>query len=812
MKRFIALAISIIILAFVIVYGIFNNYFSSRNEAIYYIVLVAAGIITVTVLFFAINYQRAIKIKSLQNRLTAWSSLSYHVNKIGDESFNELPIGIILYENNDLSVKWHNPFSTKIFESTKIENRPLKELHQGFEDLIRGEESKATLKIGTNKYDAINNKQNQVLYLFDVTQRENIREKYINRSSSLGLLYLDNVEESLQSFDVYEKSNIRGEYLGLISDWVSSHKGYLKLYTEDRMVIGFYYEELQKIIQEKFDILNKIREVSDKHRIRVTASIGIASWEVSYEELGILAQNAIELAEKRGGDQAVVNIQNEKIAYFGGKSNASEKSSRVQVRVQTQAFKDLIESSKNVLTIAHKQSDIDALGAMIGVYRMAEASKIPCRIICDNDQVDDTVKKVFVDLKTESSEIYKSIIDTKEALKLISEDTLLVIVDTQSPTIISSPMVLEKASKIAVIDHHRHGEITFEGDFVYVEPYASSSVELIAEMMEFYPHEVELEPIEASIMYGGILVDTNEFTYRTGTRTFGAAAYLKEQQASSIKVKEWLRLDKERTLLINTLLNTVESPIKGIGIVKDDSGVIHDRVLLAQVSEKILDIDGVKAGFTVARVGENLIGISARSYDDVNVQIIMEEMNGGGHLNSAATQIENKSVDEVYDQLKSILIRESDEGGEPMRIILLEDVKSKGNKDDIISVPNGYGQYLLSNNKAILATPEAIKKLEDEKVAKIEQERQHILLMKKLKDEIESKSVTIFINMGQDGKLFGSVTTKQIAEAFAEQNGIEFDRKKVELTSEINSIGIYTATVSLSRDIKAQFEINVLEK
>jgi ribosomal protein L9 len=190
----------------------------------------------------------------------------------------------------------------------------------------------------------------------------------------------------------------------------------------------------------------------------------------------------------------------------------------------------------------------------------------------------------------------------------------------------------------------------------------------------------------------------------------------------------------------------------------------------------------------------------------------MEEMNGGGHLNSAATQLENKTVDEVYDQLKSILIRESDEGGEPMKIILLEDVKSKGSKDDIISVPNGYGQYLLSNNKAILATPEAIKKLEDEKAAKIEQEKQHIQLMKKLKDEIESKSVTIFINIGHDGKLFGSVTTKQIAEAFAEQNGIEFDKKKVELTSEINSIGIYTATVSLSKDIKAQFEINVLEK
>ena len=233
----------------------------------------------------------------------------------------------------------------------------------------------------------------------------------------------------------------------------------------------------------------------------------------------------------------------------------------------------------------------------------------------------------------------------------------------------------------------------------------------------------------------------------------------------------------------------------------DDSGLVRDRVLLAQISERILDIDNVNAGFTIAKVTEDQIGISARSYDRINVQIIMEELGGGGHLNSAATQIKDKNLSEVYEMLKNILLREADEGGEPMKVILLEDIKSKGRKDDIIDVPNGYGQYLLSSNRAILATPEAIKDIEIKKARIVEQERQHLLLMEKLKEEIESKSVNIWINIGQDGKMFGSVTTKLITDAFMEQNGIELDRKKVEITSEINSIGIYTATVTLSKDI-----------
>ncbi len=812
MKRFLLLILSLILLGLVVTYGALNSFFNDFDFVLYYSILGLFLVVTVVITFLIINKERELKIRRLEKRLTAWSSLSYHVNKIGDEAFNELPIGIIIYEKDTLFVHWHNNFAQTMFDTNQLENKRLNELNEALVYLAEGEDELITATINGKQYDLVHNKLNQVIYLFDVSEREKIKTLYKNRQTALGIIYLDNVEESLQNYDIYERSNIKGEYLGVITDWVNEHDGYLKFYTEDRMIVVFSYEELQKMIDEKFDVLNKIREISAKHRIRVSASVGISCFDVSYEELGTLAQNAIELAEKRGGDQVVVNIQNEKVAYFGGKSNASEKSSRVQVRIQSQSFKDLLESSKDVIVMGHKNADIDALGAMIGIHKMALASDVDSYILADSKEIDETVAKIILELKEEKYEVAKYIIDEKTALNKITNETLLVIVDTQSPSIASSKELYEKAKKVANIDHHRQSEESFNAVFNYVEPYASSSVELIAEMMDFYGNEIELEPIEASIMYGGILVDTNDFTYRTGSRTFGAASYLKEFNASSAKVKEWLRMDKERTLFINELVSKIISPAKGTGVVVDRSGVIRDRTLLAQVSEKMLEIKDINASFTIARVAEDQIGISARSLDRVNVQIIMEEMGGGGHLNSAATQIKDESIDSIFTKLKNLILRELDESGENMKVILLEDIKGKGKKDEVVEVPNGYGQYLISSKKGILATEEEIKKIEEKKILIIEKAKEHLALMKKLKSEIESKSIDIFINLGQDGKLFGSVTTKQIAEAFKEQHGIEFDRKKLELTSEINSIGIYTATIALAPDVKAIFEINVLEK
>ncbi|MBU1141904.1 MAG: 50S ribosomal protein L9, partial [Firmicutes bacterium] len=579
------------------------------------------------------------------------------------------------------------------------------------------------------------------------------------------------------------------------------------------LVVVLYRKQLNLMIQDKFDILDKVRLISTQNQVRVSISMGIASWEVNYEELGIYAQNAIELAEKRGGDQVVVNIQDQKIAYFGAKNDASAKNSRVGVRINAQTIKDFIDKSSNVFIMGHSQADLDAFGSMIAVYHMAKASKKPAFLVIDEQKLDRTVQKIYLIVKEDLPALIESCVSSELAVKQINQDSLLIIVDTQSPKMVMSTEIMEKINKLIVIDHHRVGEESFNAIFSFIEPYASSTIELMMELLNFYNmgEEIKISALEASIMYGGLVVDTNNFSYRTGSRTFEVAARLRDLGADVTEVKLWLRRDLMRTLEINTLLGNVEIYLERFAFVIT-SDVYQDRILLAQVADAALQINGVDAAFMIARMNPNTIGVSARSYQNINVQILMEALGGGGHLNSAAAQIENTSVHDVYDQLKNYIDLEYGGGGEPVKVILLEDVKGKGKKDEVIEVAGGYGQFLVTQKKGLLATEENLSELNKAKEDAFEANQRHIDLMKKLKAEIDNKKVTLGIQIGQDGKLFGSVTTKQIVEAFEQAHHILIDRKKIEMSSDINSVGIYTATVSLHKDIKAQFEVHIIEK
>ncbi|MBE0700513.1 MAG: 50S ribosomal protein L9, partial [Acholeplasmataceae bacterium] len=650
-------------------------------------------------------------------------------------------------------------------------------------------------------------------YIFNVTERESIKDRYRNHLPALAIIYLDNLDESLASLDVSEQSSLKGEYLGVIADWAAKYDGYLKPYSDERLMIMLYRKQLDKMIEDRFDILDKIRVISSQSQVRVSLSIGIASWDVSFEELGVYAQNAIELAEKRGGDQVVVNIQDQKIAYFGAKNDATAKSSKVGARINAQTIKDFIDKSNNVFVLGHNQADLDALGAMLGVYHMAKVSKKPVFIVIDEAKLDQTVLKVYEKLKEEQSEIMDRFISSENAIKLTNSDSLLIVVDSQSPKVVMSPELLEKINKVIVIDHHRVSEEGFNATFSYIEPYASSTVELVMELINFYniQDEIKLSSYEATVMFGGLVVDTNNFTYRTGSRTFEVASKLKELGADTAEVKILLRRDLLRTLEINKLLSQVEIFLERFAFVVTQD-IYEDRILLAQVADAALQINGIDAAFTIVKMNDQTVGVSARSYQQVNVQLLMESIGGGGHLNSAAAQVDNDTVLGVYDKLKNYIELEYGGGGETMKIILLEDVKGKGKKDDVIEVASGYGQFLVTQKKAMLGTDENISAVNKAKEEAFLENQRHIDFMKKLKSEIDNKKVTMGIQIGQDGKLFGSVTTKQIVEAFEAAHGILIDKKKVELEGEINSVGIYTASVSLFKDIRAQFEVHIVEK
>jgi cyclic-di-AMP phosphodiesterase len=806
MKRWLFMSVTLIL--FILSVFFFQDIFI---ENLFETIILFSSIIF---LFIAIslllNYQQHQKVKTLQNRLSMWTKLSYHVNQVGDEVFNELPIGIIACDE-DFEVKWANPYAKTIFDN-KITGKTLKEINVQLHHSAISSKMNFQIQVKEDTYDVIYRQQYKFFYIFNVTEKENIKLKYINQIPALAIIYLDNLDETLASLDVSEQSSLKGEYLGVLSDWASQYDAYLKPYDDERLVMFLSRKRLVQMMEDKFAILEKIRQISQQNRVKISLSIGIASWDLSYEELGTYAQNAVELAEKRGGDQVVVNIQNQKIAYFGAKNDATAKSSKVGVRINAQTIRDFIARASNVYIMGHNQSDLDAFGAMLAVYHMAKVEKKDVHIIVDESKLDQTVTQVYQKLKKSMPEIKERVMTSENAKKQIDPETLLIVLDSQSPRVTMSQKLLEKVETIIVIDHHRVNEEGFNATFSYIEPYASSTVELVMELLNFYniEEEIHLSPLEATIMYGGLLVDTNNFTYRTGARTFEVASRLKELGADTTEVKFWLRRDLNRTLDINRLISKVKVFLDRFAIIVT-SDIIEDRVILAQVSEEALEIDGIEAAFTIAMISPSTVGLSARSYNQINVQLIMEAFGGGGHLNSAAAQIENDTIRGVVKKLKQNLEMEYG-GGEDMKIILLEDIKGKGKKDDIIDVKNGYGLFLIGQKKAIHGTDENIQLINTQKENAFKEQQRHLELMKKLKSEIDNKTITVPIQIGVDGKLFGAVTTKQLVEAFESAHGILLDKKKVELDGEINSVGIYTATVSLHKDVKAQFEVHIVEK
>ena len=811
MKRWLFFGIALILLG-ISVY-LYIPYFNIQggDEFVRLLFLIGSTIFVFAMLYVMLNIQTRTKIKTLQNRLSMWTKLSYHVNQVGDEVFNELPIGIIALDD-DFEIKWANPHAKVIFDP-KMTGKLLKDIHPQLHMLAMNNKVNFMIQVKNETYDVIYRPELKFFYLFNQTERETVKELYQNHLPALGIIYLDNLDEAISSLDVLEQSSLKGEYLAAIADWANKYDGFLKPYDDERLVVMLYRKQLNLMIQDKFDILDKVRQISTQNQVRISISMGIASWDVDYEELGIYAQNAIELAEKRGGDQVVVNIQDQKIQYFGAKTNASAKSSRVSVRINAQTIRDFIEKSSHVFIMGHQQADLDAFGSMVAVMHMARASKKQAVLVLEEQKCDLTTQKIIDILRKEVPEYQQNYVLPEEALRMMNENSLLIVVDSQSPKIVMSPEVLEKTQKLIVIDHHRVGEESFDADFSFIEPYASSTIELVMELLNFYnlEDEMDITPLEATIMYGGLIVDTNNFSYRTSSRTFEVASKLKELGADITEAKLWLRRDLLRTLEINRLLNKVDIFLERFAFVVTTE-VYDDRILLAQVAEALLSINGIDAAFMISRLGNDTVGVSARSYQQVNVQLLMEALGGGGHLNSAAAQVKNQSVAEVYEQLKTYLELEYGGGGEIVKVILLEDVKGKGKKDDVIEVASGYGQFLVTQKKALIANEENLAALNRAKEEAFEAQQRHLDLMKKLKAEIDGKKVTLGIQIGQDGKLFGAVTTKQIVEAFDAAHHIIIDKKKVELSSEINSVGIYTASVQLHKDVKAVFEVHIVEK
>jgi ribosomal protein L9 len=761
-------------------------------------------------LFGWMTRQRKNRINQLENKIRENQVINKRKMNNEDIALNYLPVGIIIYDD-DYQVSYANKAAKEYFSNVLVD-RPLNVLNKDLFDHVKNRIGKCMVELYGKKFDVVHYPKNHTVYLFEVTEREEIKEKYYEHQHVLGILNLDNYVEATANMDYQNKSTIEGLVLDILNSWCQENDMYFISLRVDKAIILTNRKTLDRLIDEGFSILDQITKTADAHDIRVSLSMGIASFDGDFVKLGETAEEALKLAIDRGGDQVVVNIKNQPIKFFGGKSNSVEKTSKIGAKVTSRALADYFESAENIMMMPHKMSDIDALGASIGLLEMAIAKNKKAKIILDFDSIDQTCQKVVDMFNHEYVKLNEYIIMPEDALNIINDATLLVLVDHHSPLQSNSPDIFEKAKNIVVIDHHRRIEETIPDLLInYVEPSSSSSVELVTELIDFFNEEVEIHKFEATIMLAGMMIDTNNFSYHTGARTFQAAAKLKMFGADPSQAKLILRESLDDIKTKSNLVNKAKIIKERFAITAVDDVEMADRVQLAKTADELLEIDNIVAAFAIGKLNQDTIGISARSINSFNVSVMMEKFGGGGHLNTAAAQVKNEDIDTVIAKIEK-LIANSYKEESTMKIILTNDIKGKGKKGDVIEVATGYGNYLLTSKNAIKANTANLEALEKEKAVKLEKENKAYNKALILKEQIEKSPIKLYVKIGESGKLFGSINTKQIADELKKQHQITVDKRKIDLDDKINTLGDFDINIKLHKNVVATINVQVLEK
>lgn len=589
------------------------------------------------------------------------STLSYRVKKVGEEALMEMPIGIMLI-NDEYQIEWTNPFLSSFFQEDRLVGRSLYDVADILIPLIKQEVDTEIITLYDRKLRVIHKREERLLYFFDVTEQTEIEKMYRDERTVIGIIFLDNYDELTQGMDDQSRSNINNLVTSLLNNWARENGVFLKRISSERFIAVFNEHILQFLEKGKFTVLDEVRESTSKQNVPLTLSIGVGTGVSSLPELGTLAQSSLDLALGRGGDQVAIKKPNGKVKFFGGKTNPVEKRTRVRARVISHALKELVSASDKVIIMGHKNPDMDAIGASIGILKVAQMNEREGFIVFDNNQMDASVGRLMQEIKQKEA-LYSRLISPELALEIATDRTLLVIVDTHKPSLVIEEKLLMKIDNVVVIDHHRRGEDFIENPLlVYMEPYASSTAELVTELLEYQPKRGKIDMLEATALLAGIIVDTKSFTLRTGSRTFEAASYLRAQGADTILVQKFLKEDIHAYIKRSKLIESVYFYHEGIAIAKGNEDSIYDQIVIAQAADTLLTMNGVIASFVLSKRGENIVGISARSLGDINVQVIMEHLNGGGHLTNAATQISDLTVDEV-ELLLQQTIDEYLEGG-----------------------------------------------------------------------------------------------------------------------------------------------------
>ncbi len=799
----------ILFVAFGVIGFIYLDEFSSLLLLVVY--FTAVFMIPLILLFsVTTSKSRVSRIHNLEEKIKEMNLLNKRVKNSEDIALNYLPVGMVIYDDT-YTISWANASAKEYFQNV-LTGRKLSVVHEELSKLVEKREGKSIVSIYDDEYEMVHYPKNKCVYLFLVSEREETKKRLRENTSAFGIMSLDNFSEATQNLDFQEKTTIQGKYLSAIDNWCKKHQIYFVNLRPEKSVLIFSRKVLDELMKEEFKILDEVNAISNHNEIRVSLSLGIASSEGDLDDLGEQAEDALKLALGRGGDQVVVNIQNQPLKFFGGKSNTVEKRTKIAARINSRALADLINKHHQIYIMPHKTTDIDALGGSVGLLQIALSEGKNVKIVLDFDDIDQTCQKVVNMLNREYIKLLEYFIDPEDALDEVTQETLIIVVDHHSPVQSVEPKLLDRSKHIVVIDHHRRiDNLLSEVMLNYVEPYASSSAELVIELIELYHKEVDLDPFEATMMLAGMMIDTNNFTYRTGVRTFEAAALLKQYGADPFKARLILRESLDDIKTKSNLVNQAEIINTHFAITALGEDSKTDRVSLAKTADELLEIDNIIASFALGNIGNDTIAISARSIDKFNVSIIMEQFNGGGHLNNAAAQVQNQSMDSLIAKIKEILDEAYKEEAQ-MQVILIKDVKGKGKKGEIIEVASGFGNYLLTSKQAIEASNQNLKSLEDERAKVNKEAQQELELAKKLKEELDNAPIKLYVKIGETGKLFGAINSKQIAEELKVQYNIEIDKRKIVLEDNIHSLGSYKVAIKLHKEVLGTINLQVLEE
>ncbi len=500
------------------------------------------------------------------------------------------------------------------------------------------------------------------IYLYDETQLVEALEEKEKIKLVAGHIYIDNYEEAMESTEEVRRALLVALIDRKITKYMQTAKAIITKLEKDKYLFVCQQQHLEQLQQGKFSLLDEVRSINIGNETPVTLSIavGIDPDDDNYTTAYEYSHMAMDMALGRGGDQAVIK-KGDKIIYYGGKTQSAEKNTRVKARVKAHALKEMLITKDRVIIMGHKKPDIDCLGSALGIYRLACMMDKKAHIVIN--EVTSSIRPAMNNFI--GSNVYPEdmFFNSEQALEAVDGNTVVIVVDVNRPHLTECEELLAHTRNIVVIDHHRQsGEVIEHATLSYIEPYASSACEMVAEILQYSMDKPKLRPAEADAMYAGILVDTDNFVTKTGVRTFEAASFLRKSGADMTRVRKAYRTDIDSYKQLAKGVEDAELFLDNFAISDvPTEGVDSPTVLAAKVANDLLDIDNVRASFVLSKI-DNVVYISARSIDDVNVQVIMEQFGGGGHGTVAGAQIENADIEDVKQQIRDLVRKMRDDG------------------------------------------------------------------------------------------------------------------------------------------------------